>query len=38
MVLTQVIITPNLRFVGSIADFIKILEVSELPIDLHCGW
>ena len=38
MVLTQVIITPNLRFVGSTADLIKILEVSEFPIGLHCGW
>ena len=35
MVLTQVIITPNLRFVGSTADFIKILEQSKFPIGLY---
>ena len=29
MILTQVIITPNLTFVGSTADFIKILEQSN---------
>ena len=37
MVLIQVIIIPNLRFFGSIVDFIKILEVSEFPIGLYCG-
>ena len=31
MILTQVIITPNLTFVGSTADFIKILEQSKGP-------
>ena len=38
MVLTQVIIKPNLRLVRYSADFIKILEVSEFPIGLYCGW
>ena len=32
MLLTQVIIKPNLRLVRYTADFIKILEVSEFPI------
>ena len=36
LVLTQVIIKPNLRLVIYSADFIKILE--EFPIGLHCGW
>ena len=35
MVLTQVIIIPNLRFFGSTVDFIKIVEVSEFPIGLY---
>ena len=34
MVLTQVIIKPNLRLVRYSADFIKILEESEFPIGL----
>ena len=34
MILTQVIITANLTFVGSTADFIKILEQSKFPIGL----
>ena len=25
-------------FFGSTVDFIKILEVSEFPIGLYCGW
>ena len=33
--MTQVIITPNLTFVGSTADFIKILEQSKFPIGLY---
>ena len=37
MVLTQVIIKPNLKLVRYTADFIKILEVSEFPIGLYCG-
>ena len=38
MVLTQVIIIPNLRFFGSTVVFFLILEVSEFPIGLYCGW
>ena len=38
MVLTQVIIKPNLRLVRYSADFIKILELSEFHIGLYCGW
>ena len=38
MVLIRVVIIPNLRFFGSTVDFIKILEVSEFPIGLYCGW
>ena len=34
----QVIIKPNLRLVRYSADFINILEVSEFPIGLYCGW
>ena len=37
MLLTHVIITPSLRFVWSISDFIKILELSNFPICLYCG-
>ena len=36
MILIQVIITPNLTFLGSTADFIKILEQSNIPIG--GGW
>ena len=35
MLLTHVIITPSLRLVWSIADFIKILEVSNFPMCLY---
>ena len=35
MILAQVIITPNLTFVGYTADFIKILEQSKFPIGLY---
>ena len=35
MILTQVIITPNVTFVGSTADFIKILEQSKFPRGLY---
>ena len=35
MVLTQVIITPSLRLIGSTADFIKILERGKFPVDLY---
>ena len=37
MLLTQVIIKPNLRLVRCTADFIKIVGVSEFPIGL-CWW
>ena len=35
MMLIQVIITPNLTFLGSTADFLKILEQSKFPIGLY---